>query len=231
MSSAKNYNLSHILDGVEADIFGVVRLDQVGAPNILARARALLPKAVAVVIMAQELMPEVIRHLTSKRLIGEMAMRDIYEPHMTMVNGRLTWQGYRLLKQIHKAGYAGLPLMGGPVDGRILKGALYYPELARAAGLGYRGWHSMLITPEFGTRQRLGGVLTTAPLAATKREIEKRFCDECGGACVKNCPSGAITMPGKGELYRHDRYVCSTYIQAVCGCSECVRVCPTGPRY
>jgi len=231
MTTAKEGRIARMLESIETDIFGVVHLEEIDLTELQTRARTLLSDARAVVILGQELMPEVIHHLNSRVLVGEMAMRDVYEPHTNLVNGRLNWQGYRLVKHLHESGYRGLPLAGGPFDGRFLEGAISYPALAQAAGLGYRGWHSMLITPEYGPRLRLGAVVTNALLPATHAELEASYCVKCGGACAKVCPSGAIKPPGAGEAYSIDKFACSTYIMAVGTCAECVKACPTGRRY
>ncbi|MFC1713090.1 reductive dehalogenase [Candidatus Poribacteria bacterium] len=66
--------------------------------------------------------------------------------------------------------------------------------LAMDAGLGECGRNGMLITPEFGARQRLCKVFTDAPLVPD-RPIEfgvVDFCEKCG-KCAKACPVEAIT--------------------------------------
>ena len=44
--------------------------------------------------------------------------------------------------------------------GHPLGGMALYPPMAQAAGLGYRGMHGLLITPQFGPRVRLAAVFT-----------------------------------------------------------------------
>ena len=70
--------------------------------------------------------------------------------------------------------------------------------LAVDAGLGECGRNGMLITPEFGARQRLCKILTDAPLVSDK-PIEfgvEDFCETCG-KCAQNCPVEAITAGEK----------------------------------
>ncbi len=62
------------------------------------------------------------------------------------------------------------------------------------AGLGECGRNGMLMTPEFGSRQRLCKILTDAPLVPDK-PIEfgvADFCEKCG-KCAQACPVEAIT--------------------------------------
>jgi ferredoxin len=61
------------------------------------------------------------------------------------------------------------------------------------AGLGTLGLNLMLLTPEFGPRVYLGGVLTDAEIAAG-RPLTKELClglEECG-RCAAVCPEDAI---------------------------------------
>ena len=62
---------------------------------------------------------------------------------------------------------------------------------AFAAGLGEFGWSKMLLTPEFGPRQRFVVLLTDAPLPADPL-FEGRLCDGCK-QCVSECSMGAIS--------------------------------------
>jgi len=70
--------------------------------------------------------------------------------------------------------------------------------LAIDAGLGECGRNGILITPEYGARQRLCKIFTDAPLVVDK-PIEfgvEDFCEKCG-KCAQNCPVEAITAGEK----------------------------------
>lgn len=74
---------------------------------------------------------------------------------------------------------------------------------AVAAGLGELGFSGLLLTPEFGPRQRINSIITNAPLVPDKMYSGKNICDqkrcaqEFGQPCINSCPTEA--MP-KGEL-------------------------------
>ena len=74
---------------------------------------------------------------------------------------------------------------------------------AYAAGLGEFGWSSLILTPEFGPRNRFGAVLTTAELPSDPMYSGPRLCDpsKCH-VCEKLCPTGAIApyTPGSERL-------------------------------
>jgi len=75
---------------------------------------------------------------------------------------------------------------GGPGD-------ISHTHVAVVCGLGQIGWHTMLMTPEFGTRQKLTSIVTDAPLHPDPIRDE-RLCDPeaCGFQCAQACPTGAI---------------------------------------
>lgn len=74
--------------------------------------------------------------------------------------------------------------------------------MAFVAGLGTFGLHRALITAK-GTAGRIGSIITTLALTPTDRNYTQYF-EYCPflingkcGACIKNCPSSAITKEGK----------------------------------
>jgi ferredoxin len=62
---------------------------------------------------------------------------------------------------------------------------------AFCAGLGEIGYGKLLLTPEFGPRQRLAAVLTDAPLEPDAL-FEGELCDRCM-LCVRDCSGKAIS--------------------------------------
>lgn len=70
-----------------------------------------------------------------------------------------------------------------------------YPHLAQNAGLGFKGRHGMVITPEFGPRQRISVIFTSIQNLPVNSSNEHSwvpdFCLKYGG-CVKKCPGNAI---------------------------------------
>jgi len=63
---------------------------------------------------------------------------------------------------------------------------------AVAAGLGEFGFHSCLLTPEYGPRVRLCSVITDAPLTPDEMYLGSRLCTDCY-KCVDACPTNAIS--------------------------------------
>ena len=106
-------------------------------------------------------------------------------------NYNLLWAAYRLARYIEKnTGAIAMPMTAGPTHG---SGMLSMRHCAVAAGLGQFGWCSIVLTPEFGPRNRFGGVLTTLKLKPDPMMDGKRLCDyEKCHVCEKVCPTGAI---------------------------------------
>lgn len=104
-------------------------------------------------------------------------------------------------------------------------GIVMYPHLAQKAGLGYRGIHGMLITPEFGPRQRLSAIFTSIRNLPVN-EINRHswipdFCAKCG-KCIKNCPGNAILQQTSSETGKRKTKI----IKDLCsGCTICMREC------
>ncbi len=75
---------------------------------------------------------------------------------------------------------------GGPGD-------LSHKHAAVACGLGEFGWHNLLLTREFGSRQKLVTIVTEAPLRPDPLSTEQ-LCDPaaCDWACARACPAAAI---------------------------------------
>ena len=219
-----------LLKETEVDKVGVVKLEDVKGTPIHEKARSLLPEARSIVVLALEVFPEVVKYLISERKVGEMTLRDLFNRNTELVSGRLDWEAYKIVKSLHGAGYKGIPLPAGgtPFDGRLIESILSYKHAAELAGLGVFGWNSLLLTPEYGARVRLGCIITDAPLPHSIPAEEYYPCPVCGGACIKICPVSAITQPKDNENYNLDKYVCSTYYNSAGGCAECLRVCPAG---
>ena len=108
-------------------------------------------------------------------------------------------------------------------------------ELARKAGLGWRGKHTLLLSREHGSWFFLGELYTDLPLLVDKPQVE--HCGTCT-ACIKVCPTQAIVAP-----YQLDARRCISYLtiehkgsiplelrpligNRIYGCDDCQLVCP-----
>ena len=109
-------------------------------------------------------------------------------------------------------------------------GVVMYPNLAQNAGLGYKGMHGMLITPEFGPRQRLSTIFTSIQNLPVNNDNKHSwipdFCAKCG-KCIKNCPGNAIIQEKSPESGKARTKI----IKDLCsGCTICMRECSFNRR-
>jgi ferredoxin len=120
------------------------------------------------------------------------------------LNRLIVSAGYKIAKFVESHGYEGVPLLPttssrewgprGPSQGNgkpKREVTIHHRLAATAAGVGAIGWSKVLLTKEFGARQRIGVVLTEAELEPDPLVTEK-LCDRCK-RCVAECPAHAIS--------------------------------------
>ncbi len=207
--------------GVE--LLGVAPLN--ASKELKRQAEELLPGARSVVVLAKEIFKEVVDHLDAGKGIGEAAPSDFMGPHSEYLGGRLTKAAYDLAGVLRKEGYRCFPLpsLGTPVDQRFLKPIFPFKQAAVLAGIGSVGWHTLVITPEYGPRVRFSCLLTDAPLESSPAP-KKSYCRQCG-ACIRICPAGALQKPKKGEYAAMNPFSCRTYRGVGVSCSLCLKAC------
>ncbi|WP_419740629.1 tRNA epoxyqueuosine(34) reductase QueG [Ruegeria sp.] len=107
--------------------------------------------------------------------------------------------------------------------------------LGHAAGLGWQGKHTNLVSRDWGNWCFIGSVFTTLDLPADMAEV-----DHCGScrACLDSCPTDAFPAP-----YQLDARRCISYLtiehkgpveeelrgkmgNRIYGCDDCLAACP-----
>jgi epoxyqueuosine reductase len=124
---------------------------------------------------------------------------------------------------------------GGEVKVFVDTAAVMEKPLAQAAGIGWQGKHTNLVSRPFGSWLFLGAIFTTLDLPRDAAEA-----DHCGScqACLDICPTAAFPAP-----YKLDARRCISYLtienkgpiphefrkaigNRIYGCDDCLAVCP-----
>ncbi|MFC1939078.1 hypothetical protein ACFLXO_00115 [Chloroflexota bacterium] len=224
----KKSALQDLAPRLDVDAVGVASLAEWKGTKLEETALKLLPQARSVVVFATEVYPEVLNLSSPDHMMGEASLNDLLGRHADYLSGRLTGAAYDVAKASRRAGLKALPLpaAGCPMDRRFFEAVFSYKHAGQAAGLGKLGWHSLLITPDFGSRVRLSCCLTEVALEPTRAGSAVE-CDGCA-ICLNGCPSGALAEPQAGEQYAINKFACSSFRSASGGCIECMRLCPIG---
>jgi len=227
-TATENATLWDLIPKLDVNKVGVVRLSEWKGTKLEESALNLLPQARSAVVFAKEIYPEILALVSPGRTMGAASLHDLLDSNTEFISGRLTRAAYDTAGAFHSIGLKALPLpaRGCPMDARFLEAVFSYKHAGQAAGLGKLGWHSLLITPDFGSRVRLSCCLTEAELEPTNADITIE-CDSCG-ICLDSCPAGALTKPQSGEQYSINKFACNSFRSASGGCSECMRLCPMG---
>jgi epoxyqueuosine reductase len=124
---------------------------------------------------------------------------------------------------------------GGEVKVFVDTAPVMEKPLAEAAGIGWQGKHTNLVSRQHGSWLFLGAIFTTLTIEPDAREA-----DHCGScrACLDICPTDAfpasyqldarrcisyLTIEHKGHIAREFRAAMGNRIY---GCDDCLAVCP-----
>ncbi|MCC1491087.1 tRNA epoxyqueuosine(34) reductase QueG [Cognatishimia sp. F0-27] len=196
-----------------------------GAPDVL------WPEARSVIMLAENYGPDQnpladLEHKTAATISVYARNRDYHD----VVKKRLKRLGRWLIDVSRKR-------CGVEAQIKVFVDTAPVPEkaLAEAAGLGWQGKHTNLVSRELGSWFFLGAIFTTVEL-----EPDARGQDHCGRcrACLDVCPTDAFPEP-----YQLDARRCISYLtiehkgmvdpalrpalgNRIYGCDDCLAVCP-----
>jgi epoxyqueuosine reductase len=193
-----------------------------------AKPAELVPGTVSVITVRMNYLPEGARDAWSVLGDGERAYVSRYA---------LGRDYHKVLRHRLQALADRIAAEAGPFGYRVFTDSapVQEVELARSAGLGWRGKHTLLLSREAGSWYFLGEIYTDLPLPP-----DAPVSAHCGSCtrCLDVCPTGAIVAP-----YRLDARRCISYLtiehagpipeplrpalgNRVYGCDDCQLVCP-----
>lgn len=197
-----------------------------------------LPGAKSVVVVGIKVLAEILDTTPS----------TIYAKHYDQMNVWLTEAAYRLARKLQDMGFKAMYFPEtDPYQHFETKRNMGEPRMspsfchlhgAVAAGLGKRGKVGVVLTPEYGPRQRWITVITAAELTPDPR-IKKEICLEfikpgsCGSRCIEVCSkeqNGSLkAWPNEGGIIQ---YKCESNWMSLKSkghiCGRCIAVCPVG---
>jgi len=227
------------------DLVGVASTDGIAAitPEGYHRPSDLLPECRSSIVMALRWVDPLVDGLPE--------LRGMYSRMMIMMNGRLDQTLLRIAHFLGQKGFLAMPVHASdPYDLSSLKGVLSHKHAAVQAGLGEFGVSNLLLTPQFGPRQRFVQLLTDAELRPDE-PLNLGLCEKtvskCDYACIRACPPKVIPAPPKGPdamkgVVRNgikiDKPGCSYYQDRglphmgrngyTYRCGMCIAACPVG---
>jgi epoxyqueuosine reductase len=187
--------------------------------------RALWPDAQAIVMLGVNYGPSsdplTILH---ERMCGAISVYAQGDDYHEIIKPRLKALGRWLIEQA-----------GGDVKVFVDTAPVMEKPLAEAAGLGWQGKHTNLVSRQHGSWLFLGAIFTTLDLPSDAPEQD--HCGTCR-ACLDICPTAAFPGP-----YQLDARRCISYLtiehkgpipralrpligNRIYGCDDCLAVCP-----
>ena len=186
---------------------------------------ALWPEARSVIMLGVNYAPEVDPLASlAERSNGTISVYARNRDYHELIKGRLKELAGLLARR-----------SGAEVKVFVDTAPLMEKPLAEAAGLGWQGKHSVLVSREFGSWLFLGAILTSAELPYDEPHPES--CGTCS-KCLDVCPTNAFPAP-----FRLDARRCIAYLTVehhgpiphefraaignrIFGCDDCLAVCP-----
>jgi epoxyqueuosine reductase QueG len=205
-------NLRDLATGqMGVDLFGVAPAERLGEGPEGARPTDYLPTARSVIVLAAKILDAVVEVAGHYEEPGKTLSPYMWYGY-PVLNWDLSSAAVRLARLLEARGFRGLPF---PPTGLLYKygtrADFSHRHAAVAAGLGEVGFSGLLLTPQFGARQRLVSIITDAPLEPSPMYEGLELCrpDCCGLACIKACPTTAMTSKTsftiEGKTYTHAR--------------------------
>ncbi len=181
------------------DKFGVAPIDRFAEARPGHHPTDILPGAKSVIVVCVRLLDGALSAIFRRFEDGMKDVHGIYGTYGYTLGPTFHLAGalYAMAQKIEtQTGKIAAPMFtGGPL---VNGSAFSLRHAANAAGLGEFGWNGIMLTPEFGPRNRFGAIITTLELEPDPMYRGEKLCDpESCQVCVNMCPTRAIPEYGK----------------------------------
>jgi epoxyqueuosine reductase len=194
-----------------------------------ASPEALWPEARSVIMLAEPYTPA--------DTPGSDPLAILAQPDRAAISVYAQGRDYHdvVKKRLKRLGRWLIEQQGGEIKVFVDTAPVMEKPLAQAAGLGWQGKHTNLVSRRMGSWFFLGAIFTTLELAPNQPEG-----DHCGACrrCLDICPTAAFPAP-----YQLDARRCISYLtielkgpiprqmrpligNRIYGCDDCLAVCP-----
>jgi epoxyqueuosine reductase len=183
------------------DMCGIASIDRFSEAPPGRHPTDTLPGCKSVIVIGVRLLDGIVQTNFRTYENGKQELKGLYGTYgySMLPNFQLTYACYAVAQAIERQlGETATPLSTGPMTNGI---QISIRHAAVAAGLGEFGWISLVLTPEFGPRNRFGVILTTAEIEPDPLYGGPRLCDpqKCR-ICTDVCPTKAIGGYGTKDL-------------------------------
>ncbi len=191
-----------------ADLAGIASIDRFAGAPIQQDPRQIMPEARSVIALAFRVNRGSLRGIeegtffSNYSAMGYGGITYLFMPMVVMNLARMIEdEGYEAIPYGHQSDWRAIDQEGNlrahysrqVAPGRAAPDVAVHLRIAAyLAGLGEIGYSKVFLTPQFGPRQRVGIVITDAPLEPDPLYAGPRLCNRCM-ACVRACPGQAIS--------------------------------------
>jgi epoxyqueuosine reductase QueG len=222
---------------VGADLVGIASVDVFQDAPERTHPASILPGAKRVVVVAVKY-PDATIDQWGKPPAETMFCYQSVQAYMTGVV--LPMVQFHVYRALERAGYLAIPVAPSGYwryrDYKEMKGGFYadfsHRHAAVAAGMGDLGLNGLFLSPEFGIRQRMASVITTAPLRPDEPYCGKPLCNNCG-RCLRMCPVQAFSTNERLSVRIGDKQISYARVDKwKCAWSEQIgMVAEGGPKH
>lgn len=189
-----------------ADLVGIAPIDRFKELPADRNPSSIFPECKSVIVLGRRVLRGSLRGIEEGTNFGStygcFGLRYLEDNFLSKTTYDLTcWIEQQAFEAVPLFGYGeeGMPKAIPVEEGKPAPNVIVDFEFAaQAAGIAEMGLGRFLITPEFGTRQRLAIILTDCELEPD--EIRKKsICGDCK-ACIEACPLGAYDLSKKEKI-------------------------------